>query len=769
MSNPLRMLMVEDSEDDAELLAHELRRAGFALEFERVDNAGALAAALDRVTWDIIIGDNSMPGFSGTEALALLRARGLDIPFIFVSGTMGEDLAARALEAGAGDALTKGNLRRLIPVIRRELREFGERRARRETEAALRVSEATYSALVEQAPLGIYRSTPTGRFLSANAALARMLGYSSPAQLLTLDMARDVYADPDERRRLVERDTYTDRVYDELEATWKRKDGTRIRVQLSVRASRDKDGHVGFYEAFVRDITTQRQLEAQLAQAQKMEAIGRLAGGVAHDFNNLLTVILSYSELLLEELPKDSSNRDDIGQIRKAAQGASELTRQLLAFSRQQVLEPKVVDLNAAVSGIERLLGRVLREDIQLRCTLSADAGTVRVDPGQLEQVIMNLAVNARDAMPNGGQLTVETANVDLDETYMQAHPLAAPGRYVMLAVTDTGTGMDAATQAQIFEPFFTTKEVGKGTGLGLATVQGIVQQSGGFIWVYSEPNQGTCFKIYLPRVDALVSEVAAVAGESTRGTETVLVVEDVEAVRAVTRRMLERYGYRVLEAADGEAAIRLAANSAEHIHLLLTDVVMPNVSGRDLAEVFAKRYPDSKVLFMSGYTDDAIVRHGILQEGIAYLQKPFTPDSLASKVRKVLDATVADRAVSVLVIDDHEDVRISLRRTLEGAGHSVVDAADGELGLTLLESTKVDVVITDLFMPGQDGIVTLRRIRKDHPTVKVIAISGGAFRGQLDLLKDAVLLGATAALRKPIAPAELLEAIRKTTRDLPS
>src|SRR2546427_3569125 len=348
MTNLLRMLMVEDSEDDAELLAHELRRAGFALEFERVDNAATLEAALDRSTWDVIIGDNSMPGFSGTEALALLRARGLDIPFIFVSGTMGEDLAARALEAGAGDALTKGNLQRLIPVIRRELRDFGERRGRRETEAALRVSEATYSALVEQAPLGIYRSTPAGRFVSANAALARMLGYSSPAQLLTLDMARDVYADPDERRRLIERDTYTDRVYDELEATWKRKDGTRIRVQLSVRASRDKDGRVEFYEAFVRDITTQRQLKAQLVPGQKIEAIGRLAGGVAHDFNNLLTVILSYSELLLEDLPAGSPPRDDIGQIRKAAQGASELTRQLLAFSRQQVLQPKVVDLNAA-------------------------------------------------------------------------------------------------------------------------------------------------------------------------------------------------------------------------------------------------------------------------------------------------------------------------------------------------------------------------------------------------------------------------------------
>jgi PAS domain S-box-containing protein len=760
MTTPLRMLMVEDSADDAELLAHELRRAGFALEFERVDSAAALDAALDRV-WDIIVGDNSMPGFSGTEALSLLRARGLDIPFIFVSGTMGEDLAARALEAGAGDALTKGNLRRLIPVIRRELREFGERKARRESEAALRASEASYSALVQQAPLGIYRSTAAGRFVSANAALARILGYDSPEHLLSLDMARDVYADSEERRRLVEQDTYTDKVYDELEATWKKKDGSRIRVQLSVRASRAQDGSVEFYEAFVRDITTQRQLEAQLAQAQKMEAIGRLAGGVAHDFNNLLTVILSYSDLLLEDVPEGSSTREDIGQIRKAAHGASELTRQLLAFSRQQVLEPKVVDLNAAVTGIERLLGRVLREDIQLRCALATDAGTVRVDPGQLEQVIMNLAVNARDAMPTGGRLTVETANVDLDATYMQAHPLATPGRYVMLAVTDTGMGMDAATQARIFEPFFTTKDVGKGTGLGLATVQGIVQQSGGFIWVYSEPSHGTCFKIYLPRVDEPASEAASVVPASSRGTETVLVVEDVAAVRAVTRRMLERYGYSVLEAADGEAAIRLAAKFGGHIHLLITDVVMPNLGGRDLAEMFAQTYPNTKVLFMSGYTDDAIVRHGILQEDIAYLQKPFTPESLARKVRAVLDANIGDRPGTVLLIDDHEDVRSSLRRMLEAAGHTVLDVADGERGLHLLGGTHVDVVVTDLFMPGQDGIMTLRRIRKEHPAVKVIAISGGGFRGQLDLLEDAVLLGATAGLRKPIRPDELLGAIR--------
>jgi len=639
MNDVLRLLLVEDSEADAEILARELKRAGFAVEFARVQTAAAVEAALSRSEWDIIVGDNSMPGFSGTEALAIVRARGLDIPFIFVSGTMGEDLAASALEAGAGDALAKGDLRRLVPVIRRELREATDRRARRESETALRASEASYTALVEQAPVGIYRSTPDGRFLSANSALARILGYSTPQELLALDMARDVYADADERRRLVAQDTYTNQVYEELEATWKKKDGTRIRVQLSVRASRKPDGHVEFYEAFVRDITNQRQLEAQLAQAQKMEAIGRLAGGVAHDFNNLLTVILSYSDLLLEDLPAASSDREDVTQIRKAAQGASELTRQLLAFSRQQVLQPKVVDINGSVSGIERLLTRVLREDIKLACTLATDAGMIRVDPGQLEQVIMNLAVNARDAMPGGGLLTIETANVDLDADYLRAHPMAKPGPYVMLAVTDTGLGMDAATQARIFEPFFTTKDVGKGTGLGLATVQGIVQQSGGFIWVYSEPDHGTVFKIYLPRVDEAPSQDAVTNADDVRGTETILIAEDVPAVRAVTREMLKRYGYHVLEAADGLTALQVAADYKDTIHLLLTDVVMPDLSGRDLAERFKTLRPAMKVVFMSGYTDDAVVRHGILQEGIAYLQKPFTPVSLAKKVRVVLGA----------------------------------------------------------------------------------------------------------------------------------
>ncbi|HEX4602218.1 MAG TPA: response regulator [Gemmatimonadales bacterium] len=631
MSVPLRLLLVEDSENDALLVERELARAGFSPVVERVETAGAMQAALDRQPWDVVIGDYSMPHFGGAAALALLRERELDVPFIIVSGTIGEERAVAAMKAGASDYVPKDQLKRLVPVIERELREAAGRRERVRAETALRT-------LVEQAPVGIYRSTPAGRFLSANLALARILGYESPADLLQLDMARDVYADPAERQRLLDRDSYSERDYDEVEATWQRQDRRRLTVQLSVRAVRTRDGAIEYYETFVRDVTEQRRLEGQLLQAQKMEAVGRLAGGVAHDFNNLLTVILSYSDLLLEDLPAEAPDRDDVQEIRKAAIAASSLTRQLLAFSRQQVLEPRVLDVNAVVAGTEKLLTRLLGEDVHLTTTLAQDLGTVKVDPGQLEQIIMNLAVNARDAMPRGGRLTIETGNVEMDEVYVRGHPLAQPGRYVMLAVSDTGVGMDAVTQARIFEPFFTTKEVGKGTGLGLATVYGIVKQSGGSIWVYSEPGHGTSFKIYLPRVDGPAEPAPAALPQVVDGSETVLVVEDVAAVRVVAREMLERHGYTVLEAADGAMALGLAEKHYGEIQLLLTDVVMPDVSGRELADRLVALRPQLKVLFMSGYTDDAIVRHGVLQEGIAYLQKPFTRDSLARKVRKVLD-----------------------------------------------------------------------------------------------------------------------------------
>jgi len=633
VSVPLRVLIAEDSEDDALLLVRELRRGGYELSYERVASAAAMAAALDRQGWDLVIGDHSMPHFSGLTALSLVRERGLDVPFICVSGTISEEMAVAAMKAGANDWVTKGQLKRLLPAIERELREARGR-------AALRASEASYAHLVERAPVGIYRSSPAGRFLSVNAALVRILGYDSAADVLRLDMARDVYADPAERQRLLDRDTYTDREYDDVEATWKRKDGRLLSVQLSVRAVRKGAGEVEYYETFVRDVTEQRRLQQQLVQSQKMEAVGRLAGGIAHDFNNLLTVITSYSDLLLQDLGGEDPKREDVEQVRKAAEGAAALTRQLLAFSRQQVLAPRVVSLSVVVQGVEKMLRRVIGEDVDLVTALDLNVGSVKADVGQLEQVLMNLAVNARDAMPTGGKLTIETANVEHDPDYAREREAALLRRFVMLAVSDTGIGMDEATKARIFEPFFTTKEPGKGTGLGLATVYGIVQQSGGFIWVYSEPGHGTTFKIYLPQVEAPLEgrAVGAAPGDLPRGTETILLVEDAAAVRAVTRQVLERQGYTVLEAAHGAAALQTAAGHPGPIHLLLTDVVMPVLSGRQLADQLARLRPDAKVLYASGYTDDAVVRHGVLEAGISYLQKPFTADSLARKVREVLD-----------------------------------------------------------------------------------------------------------------------------------
>jgi len=630
LDTSLRLLLIEDSEDDAQLLVHELKRAGYDVRYERVDTEETLTAALNRQTWDLAIGDYSMPQFSGMAALRIIQERGLDLPFISVSGTITEEMAVAAMRAGAKDYVTKGHLQRLIPAIERELRES-------EARAALRDAEASFATLVEFAPIGIYRSNPAGQFLSVNSALVHMLGYDSADEVLQLDMGRDVYADTAERQRLLDRDTYSDRQYDDVEATWKRKDGRLLQVQLSVRAVRNAAGQVDYYETFVRDVTDQRRLQQQLTQSQKMEAIGRLAGGVAHDFNNLLTVITSYSDLVYQDLPPDDPRRDDVDQVRKAADGAAALTRQLLAFSRQQVLEPKVIDLNSVVDNLKKILQRVIGEDVELTTVLAAELAAVKADVSQIEQILMNLAVNARDAMPTGGKLTIETTNVDYDPERQQRSDGST--EFVMLAVTDTGTGMDEATKARIFEPFFTTKQPGKGTGLGLATVYAIVTQAGGFIWVYSELGHGTSFKIYLPQVDAVATTAAVARVDLPRGTETVLLVEDAAAVRAVARQVLQRQGYNVLEASDGEDALHLAARYQGTIDLVLTDVVMPRAGGRELAERLLTVRRDTRVLYMSGYTDDSVVRHGILEGGVAYLQKPFSPEGLARKVREVLDA----------------------------------------------------------------------------------------------------------------------------------
>jgi two-component system cell cycle sensor histidine kinase/response regulator CckA len=388
------------------------------------------------------------------------------------------------------------------------------------------------------------------------------------------------------------------------------------------------------------DVTEQKMLAGQLAQAQRMEGIGMLAGGVAHDFNNLLTVIIGYSEMLLSDNRNEAQGRELVHEIKKAGERAATLTRQLLAFSRKQVLQPVTLDLNALIAELEKMLRRLIGEHIDLATALDPDLGRVKADPGQIEQVALNLVVNARDAMPTGGRITIETRNVELDASSMVDKQGAQPGPYVMLAVCDTGCGMDEATKVRIFEPFFTTKEVGKGTGLGLATVYGVVKQSGGHVAVYSEPGQGTTFKIYLPRTkDAILPGASPTSpAASTQGDETVLLAEDDEAIRRIARIVLESSGYTVLAAQDGDEALQIAREHQGPIHLLLTDLVMPKMSGRQLAELLVPIYPRMGVLYLSGYTDDAVVRRGLLETAAAFLQKPFTPIVLTRKVREVLD-----------------------------------------------------------------------------------------------------------------------------------
>lgn len=504
-------------------------------------------------------------------------------------------------------------------------------------EQALRRSEARYRSLVQSSVYGIYRASFEGRFLDVNPALIAMLGYGSAEEVLMLDPEKDVFANPEEHARLIEEFRCNGRM-DGFEVKWRRKDGRSITVRISGRAVSSADEPADVLEAIAEDVTERRVLEDQFRQAQKMEAVGRLAGGVAHDFNNLLMVISGYTEVILAKLDASHPMHDKGLAIQQAADRATTLTRQLLAFSRKQLLELKVVDVNAIVADMERLLRPLIGENVELSTKLAADAGHTRADAGQLEQVLMNLVVNAKDAMPSGGKLTIRTQSLAVDEQYGRGPTFIRPGNYVMLSVSDTGMGMDKDTQSRIFEPFFTTKEKGKGTGLGLSTVYGIVKQSGGYVMVQSEKGLGTTFNIYLPQVEGVPDPNALpVAQAAEGGSETVLLVEDEESVRQLVRETLEAKGYRVTEAENGESGLRAAAKLDGTIDLLITDVVMPGMSGRELAQQLLKLRPETKVLYLSGYTEDTIVSEGSIESGTAFLQKPFTLQSLLRKVREVL------------------------------------------------------------------------------------------------------------------------------------
>jgi two-component system cell cycle sensor histidine kinase/response regulator CckA len=537
-----------------------------------------------------------------------------------------------------------GSIVGLVGVARDVTERVKTQEALRESEAHLRDQTRVLNSILSGMGDGVIAVDRSGAVLVFNSRARQILGEPPTG---TLPNLVDVYGmrDADGVMPLsVEQDplirAMNGEVVDETELTIRNATTAGAIIALKATALLDEDDNLTGGIVLLRDVTQQRNLERQLTQAQKMEAVGRLAGGIAHDFNNLLAVILCYGSILLEEFPVDTRCWQDVKELLAAGDRAAALTKQLLAFSRRRVVTSSIVQLNDVVSDVEKMLRRLLGEDIDMRTELSPGLGTVRADAGQLEQIILNLSINARDAMPDGGKITIETQNVTLNDEYAESHAKVVPGEYTMLAVTDTGVGMDAQTQRRIFEPFFTTKDVGKGTGLGLSTVYGIVQQSGGHVWVYSEVQRGTSFKVYLPRVDEVggAAPVRPQAVAPPRGTETILLVEDDEAVRRVAIRILAACGYNVLEAKRATDARRICAEMGATIDLLLTDVVMPEISGLKLAQELLEAHPRLRVLYMSGYPGGAVAHEGILAADTAYLEKPFSAAGLAQKVRAALE-----------------------------------------------------------------------------------------------------------------------------------
>ncbi|MGB7848093.1 MAG: response regulator [Candidatus Acidiferrum sp.] len=648
----ISVLLVEDNPGDARLVQGMLEKgagSGFALK-----HVSTLADGINSLAPEagiqVVLLDLGLPDEKGLQTLRRIMPLAQDASVVVLTGLQDEELGIAAIREGAHDYAIKGQvdgvqLRRILRYaverqkLQSELRAEMERRAR--VQQALELSQERYQLLLETAPMGIVITDDRGRVVQANAEMLRMFSYvrreliGQSVEMLVPERLRSSHQ--------TQRSDYVKEPHARpmglgVELSVCRKDGTEFPVEINLGPLATEEGTL--VPAVVVDITARKKMEEQLRIAQRMEAIGKLAGGVAHDFNNLLAVILGCSDLLLDALTPEHPVAKRVEMIRKAGASAADLTRQLLAFSRQQMLQPRVLDLKEIMKRAESLLRRLIGENIELTISSDSSLGCVKADPGQIEQILVNLAVNARDAMPQGGRLTIEARNSELDESYKDAHPPVIPGQYVMLAVEDTGCGMDLDTQSRIFDPFFTTKEVGKGTGLGLATVYGIVKQSGGYIWVYSELNKGTTFKVFFPCVEESADASKHVEAEAVvfRGCETILLAEDSASLRQMAREYLESIGYTVLEASSGGEALEHAKEFQGPIHLLLTDVVMPGMSGPELASELASLRPGIKVIFTSGYTDDTIARQVGFDRAVAFIHKPYRPKALARKVRETLD-----------------------------------------------------------------------------------------------------------------------------------
>ncbi len=637
----LRILLLDDSQQDAEAILQELQNAGLAVECTVVGDREGFTEAINSADYSAILAADYLPGWNGIEALHFLRDTAKDIPFLLLTGSLGEEAAEELFRQGLSDYVWKDRLTRLPAALKRALEGRQLRDANARAQAALSESEERNRELVENSSYGIFRISLSGAFLAANASLLELLACKSIAELKTLNLSTDVFRFPEQFAQFLVTCRQIGFVHS-AEAELRRKDGGLIAVRLHLRYL-SLPGPADQLEGIIEDVTELRALERQLVQAQKFETIGQLAGGIAHDFNNVIGAILGWAELGHEQSGNYPAIAERFARIREQADRAATLTRELLAFARRQALQPRAVDLNGVTQGLTNLLDKAVDKSIEIKI-LPGSIPPVKADPSQIEQVVMNLCLNARDAMPEGGRLVIETELVQLDEAYCRFYPYVLPGCYVVLSVSDTGVGMDEKTRERIFEPFFTTKELGKGTGIGLATVYGIVKQHGGFIHVYSETGQGSLFRVYLPAIEGGASEgtgqtVGITVALNLRGTETILLAEDHDSIREMARQSLVNFGYRVLAATDGEQAVRLCAK--EKPSLAILDVVMPHLGGPAAAAQLLARFPGLPILFTSGYSESSRLGASAPADS-RYLQKPYSPTALGRAIREMLGSPAA-------------------------------------------------------------------------------------------------------------------------------